>query len=137
MNDDVPPHPTLREAFWVWVKIGLSSFGGPTGQIAVMHRELVERRRWISDRRFLHALNYCMILPGPEAQQLAIYTGWLLHRVWGGMIAGACFVLPGAVVMGAISLLYVTVGTLPAFAAIFYGLKPAVMAIVAAAVLAG
>ena len=130
-----PRHPTFAEALRVWVKIGLLSFGGPTGQIGLMHRELVERRKWVSDGRFLHALNYCMLLPGPEAQQLAIYVGWLLHRVWGGLAAGALFVLPGAVLMWAISWLYVTQGDVPLVAAVFYGLKPAVLAIVAAAVL--
>src|SRR5690606_23352984 len=130
-----PRHPTFAEGLRVWVKIGLLSFGGPTGQIGLMHRELVERRKWVSDGRFLHALNYCMLLPGPEAQQLAIYVGWLLHRVWGGLAAGALFVLPGAVLMWAISWLYVTQGDVPLVAAVFYGLKPAVLAIVAAAVL--
>jgi len=130
-----PLHPTLGQAFWVWVKIGLLSFGGPTGQIGLMHRELVERRRWVSDGRFLHALNYCMLLPGPEAQQLAIYTGWLLHRVWGGVLAGVLFVLPGALLMGLIAAIYVLYGTVPVVEALFYGLKPAVMAIVATAVL--
>ncbi|MFN7138546.1 MAG: chromate efflux transporter [Limisphaerales bacterium] len=129
------PFPTFREALLVWVKIGLLSFGGPTGQIALMHRELVERRRWISDSRFLHALNYCMLLPGPEAQQLAIYIGWLLHRVWGGIVAGALFVIPGAILLWLISFIYVTFGDVPIISAIFYGLKPAVMAIVAAAVI--
>ncbi|MGE7960239.1 chromate transporter, partial [Pseudomonas sp. NPDC089530] len=89
------PEPIgLREAFWFWLKLGFISFGGPAGQISIMHQELVERRRWISERRFLHALNYCMLLPGPEAQQLATYIGWLMHRTWGGIIAGALFVLP-------------------------------------------
>ena len=130
-----PRHPTFLEALLVWVKIGLFSFGGPTGQIGLMHRELVEKRRWVSDGRFLHALNYCMILPGPEAQQLAIYIGWLLHRVWGGIAAGILFVVPGALLMWLISLVYVRYGEVPLIAAVFYGLKPAVMAIVAAAVL--
>lgn len=125
----------MTEAFWVWAKIGLLSFGGPTGQIALMHRELVERRRWISDGRFLHALNYCMLLPGPEAQQLAVYIGWLLHRAWGGVIAGALFVLPGAALMWLISVIYVWYGKVPIVEAVFYGLKPAVIAIVAGAVL--
>jgi chromate transporter len=128
-------HPTFREALWVWIKIGLLSFGGPTGQIALMHRELVERRRWISDSRFLHALNYCMLLPGPEAQQLAIYVGWLLHRAWGGLVAGWLFVLPGALLLWTISYVYVRHGQVPVVEAIFYGLKAAVMAIVAAAVI--
>lgn len=133
--DSAPPYPTFAKAVWVWIKIGLLSFGGPTGQIGLMHRELVERRRWVSDRRFLHALNYCMLLPGPEAQQLAIYIGWLLHRIRGGLAAGAFFVLPGALLMWVISYIYVTYGNVPVVEAIFYGLKPAVMAIVAAAVL--
>ena len=128
-------HPTFREALWVWVKIGLLSFGGPAGQIALMHRELVERRRWVSDSRFLHALNYCMLLPGPEAQQLAIYIGWLLHRAWGGLVAGCLFVLPGALLLWGISYVYVRHGQVPAIEAVFYGLKAAVMAIVAAAVI--
>jgi chromate transporter len=128
-------HPRLMEAFWVWVKIGLLSFGGPSGQIALMHQELVEKRKWISDARFLHALNYCMVLPGPEAHQLAIYTGWLLHRALGGIIAGFWFVLPGAAVLLLVSYVYVTFGNLPILQAIFYGLKAAVVGIVAAAVI--
>ncbi|MFY8215305.1 MAG: chromate transporter, partial [Chthoniobacterales bacterium] len=127
--------PTFRQAVWVWIKIGLLSFGGPAGQIALMHRELVEKHRWVSNGRFLHALNYCMLLPGPEAQQLAIYVGWLLHRTWGGIVAGALFVLPGAILMWGISVVYVLFGKVPAVDAVFYGLKPAVMAIVVAAVL--
>ncbi len=135
-NSASPPrHPTFAEAVLVWLKIGLLSFGGPTGQIGLMHRELVEKRRWVGDGRFLHALNYCMLLPGPEAQQLAIYIGWLLHRTWGGIVAGALFVIPGAALMWLVSYLYVTQGDVPWIAAIFQGLKPAVMAIVAAAVL--
>jgi chromate transporter len=130
----VPP-PTFTQALWVWVKIGLLSFGGPTGQIALMHQELVDRRRWISDSRFLHALNYCMLLPGPEAQQLAVYVGWLLHRTWGGVVAGTLFVLPGAALLWGISYIYVVFGDVPWMYAIFYGLKPAVMGIVAAAVI--
>ncbi|MCC5833400.1 MAG: chromate efflux transporter [Opitutales bacterium] len=130
-----PEHPGILQAFGVWLKIGLLSFGGPTGQIGLMHRELVERRRWISDERFLHALNYCMLLPGPEAQQLAIYIGWLMHRVWGGVLAGLLFVLPGAFLMGVISYVYVVFGQVPLVEAIFDGLKPAVIAIVAAAML--
>jgi chromate transporter len=130
-----PPRPSFAQALRVWLEIGLLSFGGPTGQIALMHRELVEKRRWVSDSRFLHALNYCMLLPGPEAQQLAIYIGWLLHRTWGGIVAGALFVLPGALVMWGISVVYVLFGRLPAMEAVFYGLKPAVIAIVAVAVL--
>lgn len=129
-----PARPTFRAALRVWVKVGLLSFGGPTGQIALMHAELVERRRWVSDARFLHALNYCMLLPGPEAQQLSIYIGWLLHGVRGGVAAGTLFVLPGALLLWGISWLYVTQGGVPAVAAIFYGLKPAVLGIVAFAV---
>ncbi len=130
-----PTRPTLRDALPVWAKIGLLSFGGPTGQIALMHGELVEKRRWVSDARFVHALNYCMLLPGPEAQQLSIYVGWLLHGVRGGLVAGLLFVLPGALLLWGISWLYLTQGNVPAIAAIFAGLKPAVLAIVAFAVL--
>lgn len=117
------------------MKIGWLSFGGPAGQIALMHRELVERRRWISETRFLHALNYCMLLPGPEAQQLATYIGWLLHRTWGGIVAGALFVLPGMLVMLVLSWLYVSYSTLGPIAALFFGLKAAVLAVVVEAVL--
>src|SRR4051812_32631190 len=123
-------HPSFAEAFRFWLRLGFISFGGPTGQIAIMHRELVERKRWISEARFLHALNYCMLLPGPEAQQLAIYVGWLLHKTPGGVVAGALFVLPSMFILWGLSLVYVTLGTVPAIAAIFYGLKPAVLAIV-------
>ncbi len=132
---DARPHPTFAEAFRFWLKLGFISFGGPTGQIAIMHEELVERRRWISEARFLHALNYCMLLPGPEATQLATYIGWLLHRTWGGIMAGALFVLPSAIILWGLSLIYVTWGEVPWVAAIFYGLKPAVLAIIAAAAL--
>lgn len=118
-----------------WLKLGFISFGGPTGQIAIMHEELVERARWIDEERFLHGLNFCMLLPGPEAQQLAIYFGWLLHRTKGGIAAGALFVLPSAIILWALSYIYVAFGNVPAIAAVFYGLKPAVMAIVATAVL--
>ncbi len=128
-------HPSLRAALPVWVKIGLLSFGGPAGQIALMHREVVERRRWIDDERYLHALNYCMALPGPEAQQLSIYLGWLLHGVRGGLIAGTLFVLPGALLMLAISYAYVLGGSTPWLGALFYGLKAAVLALVAGALL--
>ncbi len=117
-----------------WLKLGFISFGGPAGQIAIMHRELVDRRRWISERRFLHALNYCMLLPGPEAQQLATYLGWLMHRTWGGILAGALFVLPSLVILIALSGIYMTWGHLPAVAGFFYGIKPAVAAIVLQAV---
>ena len=128
-------HPSFREAFRFWLKLGLISFGGPAGQIAIMQTELVERNRWIGQERFLHALNFCMLLPGPEAQQLAIYCGWLLHRTWGGIVAGVLFVLPSAVLLWGVSVLYVTQGDVPWVAAVFYGLKPAVMAIVIAAML--
>ncbi|MGI8965485.1 MAG: chromate efflux transporter [Limisphaerales bacterium] len=128
-------HPTFREAFRFWLKLGFISFGGPTGQIAIMHSELVEKKKWISDSRFLHALNFCMLLPGPEAQQLAIYIGWLLHRTKGGIVAGALFVIPSMFILWLLSFVYVTYGNIPWVAAIFYGLKPAVLAIVASAVL--
>jgi len=127
--------PCFREALRFWLKLGFISFGGPTGQIAIMHAELVERRRWISEERFLHALNYCMLLPGPEAQQLCIYVGWLLHGTWGGIVAGTFFVIPSIFVLITLSWLYMTFGTLAAVAALFYGLKAAVLAIVAAAVI--
>jgi chromate transporter len=112
------------------LKLGLISFGGPAGQIAIMHQELVEQRRWISEKRFLHALNYCMLLPGPEAQQLATYIGWLMHRTWGGIIAGVLFVLPSLFILILLSWLYIAYGNLPLIAGIFYGIKPAVAAIV-------
>src|ERR1700726_4991164 len=127
--------PTFAEAFRFWLKLGFISFGGPTGQIAIMQSELVEKKKWISQSRFLHALNFCMLLPGPEAIQLAIYIGWLLHRTWGGIVAGAFFVIPSIFVLWALSYIYVAFGNLPWIAAIFYGLKPAVLAIVAAAVI--
>jgi chromate transporter len=137
--DDARPestqHPSFGEAFRFWLKLGFISFGGPTGQIAIMHTELVEKRKWISEARFLHALNYCMLLPGPEAQQLAIYVGWLLHKTRGGIVAGAFFVIPSIFILWGLSYIYVTLGNLPWVAAIFYGLKPAVLAIVAAAVI--
>jgi chromate transporter len=113
-----------------WLKLGFISFGGPAGQIAIMHTELVERRRWISEKRFLHALNYCMLLPGPEAQQLATYIGWLMHRSWGGIVAGALFVLPSLFILIALSWVYLRFGDVPAVAGIFFGLKPAVTALV-------
>lgn len=125
-----PPAVSLREAFWFWLKLGLISFGGPAGQIAIMHQELVEKRRWLSERRFLHALNYCMLLPGPEAQQLATYIGWLLHRTWGGVMAGVLFVLPSLFILIGLSWLYIAYGDVPLVAGIFYGIKPAVTAIV-------
>ncbi|WP_332682358.1 chromate efflux transporter [Bosea sp. (in: a-proteobacteria)] len=125
-----PEAPSLGEATRVWLKIGLLSFGGPAGQIALMHKELVEERRWIGERRFLHALNYCMLLPGPEAQQLAIYVGWLMHRTLGGLIAGLLFILPGALVMLGLSLLYVLYRSVPVVDAVFFGVKAAVLAVV-------
>lgn len=121
---------TLTQALWFWLKLGFISFGGPAGQIAIMHQELVERRRWISEKRFLHALSYCMLLPGPEAQQLATYIGWLMHRTWGGLIAGGLFVLPSLFILIALSWVYIAFGDVPLVAGLFYGLKPAVTAIV-------
>ena len=121
---------TLQEAFFVWLKIGLLSFGGPAGQIALMHRLLVEEKKWVSEERFLHALNYCMLLPGPEAQQLAIYLGWLLHKTRGGVIAGVLFVLPGALVILALSALYASYQQVPLVSALFYGIKATVLAVV-------
>src|SRR3954447_1934933 len=126
--------PTFGEAFRFWLKLGFISFGGPAGQIAIMQTELVERRRWISQARFLHALNFCMLLPGPEAQQLAIYIGGLLHKTWGGIVAGALFVIPSIFGLWGLSYIYCAYGTIPWIAAIFYGLNPAVTAIVLAAV---
>ena len=125
----------FAEAFRFWVKLGFISFGGPAGQIAIMHRELVDRRRWISEERFLHALNYCMLLPGPEAQQLAIYIGWLLHRTWGGIVAGAFFVIPSIFILLALSYIYAAYGNLHAVAGVLAGFKPVVVAIVVEAVL--
>jgi chromate transporter len=127
--------PTLREAIRYWLKLGLISFGGPAGQIAIMHRELVERRKWISESHFLHALNFCMMLPGPEAQQLATYLGWRLHGWRGGVAAGALFVLPSAILLFFLGWLYMAGGHLPWLAAVFHGLLPAVIAVIAAAVL--
>jgi chromate transporter len=122
--------PTLSEATRVWARIGLLSFGGPAGQIALMHKELVEERRWIGEERFLHALNYCMLLPGPEAQQLAVYIGWLMHRTIGGLIAGLLFILPGALVMLGLSILYVLYRHVPVVDGLFFGVKAAVLAVV-------
>ena len=126
---------SFAEAFRFWLKLGFISFGGPAGQIAIMHRELVERRRWLSEERFLHALNYCMLLPGPEAQQLAIYIGWLLHRIWGGIVAGAFFVIPSIFILLGLSYVYAAYGNLPVVLGILYGFKPVVVAIVLEAVL--
>jgi chromate transporter len=146
MDDRVPTSPvrsrpvpahgvSLGEAFRVWLRIALLSFGGPAGQIAVMHRILVDEKRWISESRFLHALNYCMLLPGPEAQQLATYIGWLMHRTLGGIVAGVLFVVPGVVAIMALSYIYAGYGNVPLVAALFFGLKAAVLAIVLEAVL--
>jgi chromate transporter len=129
----VPDPVSFGQAFAYWLRLGFISFGGPAGQIAVMHRDLVEERRWISERRFLHALNFCMLLPGPEAQQLATYIGWLMHRTWGGIVAGALFVLPSLVILIALSLIYLRFGDVPGVDGILYGIKPAVTAIVLAA----
>ena len=132
MNDGPfrPAHPSFWEAFQYWLKLGFISFGGPAGQIAIMHQELVEKRRWISEHRFLHALNYCMLLPGPEAQQLAIYIGWLLHRTWGGIVAGTLFVLPSLVLLIVLTYIYVTFGDVVWVRGVFSGIKPAVVAVV-------
>jgi chromate transporter len=130
-----PEKPSFREAFLFWVKLGFISFGGPAGQIAIMHEFVVDQKKWISDSKFLHALNYCMLLPGPEAQQLAIYLGWLLHGVRGGLVAGIFFVLPSVFILLGLSMVYVTYGSIPWVAALFYGLKPAVVAIVILALL--
>ena len=134
-TSDQPSLPSLGTATALWLRIGCLSFGGPAGQIALLHREVVDERNWISDRRFLHALNFCSLLPGPEAQQLATYLGWLLHGAKGGLIAGLLFVLPGALVMLALSAVFVTAGHLPAVAALFFGLKCAVLVIVFEALL--
>ena len=130
-----PENVPFAEALRVWAKIGLLSFGGPAGQVALMHKELVEKRKWIDEARFLHALNYCMLLPGPEAQQLATYIGWLMHKTKGGLLAGLFFVLPGFVSILALSMLYASFRELPAVAAVFFGLKAAVLAGVVEAVL--
>lgn len=127
--------PTFGEAFRVWLRIGLLSFGGPAGQIALLHREVVDNRNWISDRRFLHALNFCTLLPGPEAQQLATYLGWLMHGPKGGFAAGLLFVIPGAIVMLALSVIYAVFGAVPIIAAVFFGLKSAVLILVVEALL--
>jgi chromate transporter len=125
-----PASVSFAAALRFWLKLGFISFGGPAGQIAIMHTELVERRRWISERRFLHALNFCMVLPGPEAQQLATYIGWLMHRTWGGIVAGALFVLPSLFILIALSWIYLRFGDVPVVAGVFFGLKPAVTALV-------
>jgi len=125
-----PARVSLGEAFRYWLKLGFISFGGPTGQIAIMHQDLVERKRWISEKRFLHALNYCMVLPGPEAQQLATYIGWMMHRTWGGVISGGLFVLPSLFILIALTWIYLVFGDVPLVSGLFYGIKPAVTAIV-------
>jgi len=141
MNDLTPTETeafhkvSLRESFWTWCRVAVLSFGGPAGQIAVMHRIVVDEKKWISEERFLHALNYCMLLPGPEAQQLAIYIGWLMHRTIGGLMAGVLFVLPGFVSILALSIVYACYEDSSFVQALFFGLKPAVMAIVIEAVL--
>jgi chromate transporter len=121
---------SFGEALRFWLQLGFISFGGPAGQIAIMHRELVEKRRWVSEKRFLHALNFCMVLPGPEAQQLATYLGWLMHRTWGGVVAGTLFFLPSLALLIALSWIYMAFGQQPLVAGLFYGIKPAVAAIV-------
>src|SRR5580765_5537697 len=131
----VPAHGiSFREALRVWAKVAALSFGGPAGQIAVMHRILVDQKKWIGEARFLHALNYCMLLPGPEAQQLAIYIGWLLHRTKGGLVAGTLFVLPGLISIMVLSWIYAAYGNVGIVQALFFGLKAAVLAIVLEAV---
>jgi chromate transporter len=133
-NSDSAPAPvSFARALAYWLRLGFISFGGPAGQIALMHEELVERRRWISENRFLHALNYCMVLPGPEAQQLATYIGWLMHRSWGGIAAGGLFVLPSLFLIVGLSWIYMAYGAVPLVAGVFYGIKPAVTAIVVSA----
>jgi chromate transporter len=134
-NQHAIPHPTFGAAFRFWVKLGFISFGGPAGQISIMHHELVDRKKWVSNARFLNALNYCMLLPGPEAQQLATYIGWLLHRLPGGVVAGAFFVIPSIFILFALSYTYAAFGTIPWVASVFNGLKAAIMAIVVSAVI--
>src|SRR5215212_4548146 len=134
-NAGMPAHGiSFREAVRVWAKVAALSFGGPAGQIAVMHRILVEQKKWIGETRFLHALNYCMLLPGPEAQQLAVYIGWLLHKTKGGLVAGTLFVLPGFVCIMILSWIYAAFGNVGVVQALFFGLKAAVLAIVLEAV---
>jgi chromate transporter len=135
VRPSLPQRVSFAEAFRFWVKLGFISFGGPAGQIAIMHRELVERRRWLSEERFFHALNYCMLLPGPEATQLAIYIGWLMHRVWGGIVAGAFFVIPSILVLLTLSYIYAVYGNVSAVAGVLEGFKPVVVAIVVEAIL--
>ena len=129
-NIQAPNPISLRQAMLYWLKLGFISFGGPAGQIAIMHDDLVEKKRWISEKRFLHALNYCMVLPGPEAQQLATYIGWLMHRTWGGIIAGVLFFLPSFFILVGLAWVYMAYGSVPAVVGVLYGIKPAVVAIV-------
>jgi chromate transporter len=129
-TSETPTTPSLKQAFWYWLKLGFVSFGGPAGQIAIMHQDLVENKRWISEQRFLHALNYCMLLPGPEAQQLATYIGWLMHKTRGGLIAGGLFVLPSLLILIGLSYIYMRFGDVPAVEGVLAGIKPAVVAIV-------
>jgi chromate transporter len=129
-SNAAPPAPTLGEAFKYWLKLGFISFGGPAGQISMMHQELVENRRWISEHRFLHALNYCMLLPGPEAIQLAIYISWLLHGTVGAIVAGVLFFLPAFVLLSALAAVYLSFGDVPLVQGLFYGIRPAVVAVV-------
>ena len=129
-DSTLPSSVPFWEAFRFWLKLGFISFGGPAGQISMMHQELVEKRRWLSEGRFLHALNYCMVLPGPEAQQLATYIGWLMHRTWGGIVAGVLFVLPSLFILIALSWIYIAYGNTTLVAGLFFGIKPAVTAIV-------
>ena len=128
--DSIPEPVSLAQAFVYWLKLGFISFGGPAGQISIMHHDLVETKRWISEKRFLHALNYCMLLPGPEAQQLAVYIGWLMHRTWGGIIAGTLFFLPSFFILTGLAWIYMAYGSVPAVVGALYGIKPAVVAIV-------
>src|ERR1700726_830382 len=134
MQGGPPPAVTLRAALRVWLRVALLSFGGPAGQIAVMHRIIVEEKKWVSEGRFLHALNYCMLLPGPEAQQLATYIGWLMHRTLGGLMAGGLFILPGVIAIMGLSIIYAAFGHVGVVEALFFGLKAAVLAIVIQAV---
>ncbi|MBA3696779.1 MAG: chromate transporter, partial [Methylotenera sp.] len=133
LAEAAPEAVSLAQAFLYWLKLGFISFGGPAGQISIMHHDLVEKKRWISEQRFLHALNYCMVLPGPEAQQLATYIGWLMHRTWGGVIAGALFVLPSFLILTFLAYIYMVYGAVPAVAGALNGIKPAVAIVLFAA----
>ena len=127
VSNPAPQPVSLSQAFTYWLKLGFISFGGPAGQISIMHHDLVEKKRWISEKRFLHALNFCMVLPGPEAQQLATYIGWLMNRTWGGIIAGVLFVLPSFFILTALAWIYMTYGSIPAVAGTLYGIKPCLL----------